>query len=198
MFSHMLVHTIDAAPENRKADTIVIPPNQYKTWQQRGAYSIQRFASGVLQNVEAAGFAVDGVDQAVLIDNGVIDGDGVGGVIGWRRWNEEADFFDAWWGVCNSGNVDQAKDADSTVEESCYRGVLQLCRGGAGEIGTQIMRAITPAAFTEFGGVSCEWSGADNHGIGFGANVYQPHEFGRIGASVLDGFIGDKREAAVE
>ena|ERR1700693_1420317 len=86
--------------------------------------SIEGWLARVFEDVEAAGFAVYGVDQVVLIDDGVIDGDGVGGVVGWRWWNEVADFFDAWRGVGDSGDIYQAKDADSSVEESCHRGVL--------------------------------------------------------------------------
>ena len=68
--------------------------------------SIERLASGVLQDVEAAGFAVDSVNQAVLIDDGVIDRDGTGGVVGGRWRNEVANFFDTWRGVGDSGDVD--------------------------------------------------------------------------------------------
>src|ERR1700730_17057315 len=100
-----------------------------------GKDSIEGWLTSVLKNVQAAGFAVDGVNQTVLTHDGVIYGDGVGGVVGWRWWNVVADFFDTRRGVCNSGNVDQTKDANSAVEESCHRAVLQLCRSRAREIG---------------------------------------------------------------
>jgi hypothetical protein len=60
------------------------------------------------------------------------------------------------------------------------------------------MRAVTAAALTQLAGVRGEWGGADNYGISFGANVHQPHEFGRIGASILNRFIRDERQAALE
>src|ERR1700730_4542022 len=100
-----------------------------------GKDSIEGWLTSVLKNVQAAGFAVDGVNQAVLIHDGVIYGDGVGGVVGWRWRNEVADFFDTRRRVCHSGKIHQAKDANSAVEESCHRAVLQLCRSRARKVG---------------------------------------------------------------
>jgi hypothetical protein len=81
---------------------------------------VEGWLADIFKDVEAAAFAVDGVDQAVFIDDGVIDGDGVRGVIGWRWGNVLADFFDAWRGAWRSW-------PGSVVEGE--RNILQFPRG---------------------------------------------------------------------
>ena len=160
---------------------------------------IQRYRAGISKNVEATGKTVISVDKTFFVHDGVIHLAGWRGIFRRCGRNVKSDFLQVWWRVSDAlGTVDDVENPDPAVKPTGYRRVFEIGGRGAGKIRVQIMRAEPAAARAEIAVVGMERSGADDHGIGFGANIEQPDQLGRILAVVLRVFVRHQRDATAE
>src|SRR5579872_6041636 len=101
---------------------------------------VQRNGTGVLQDIESAGEAVVGVNEALLVHNGVIDLCGGGGRVGRWGWRIAADLFQVSRRIRDTrGAGDDAENAHAAIEPTGDGGVFEVRGGGAWKIWMQVV-----------------------------------------------------------
>src|SRR5215467_9904711 len=113
---------------------------------------VQGLCPRIFEDVDSATDSVRGIDQTFLVDNRVIDLDGMRWISRRSGRDEEPDLPDLRRRVGNR-NVHQTIDANPGVEQCSDERVLEQQRGGTGKVGMQIVGAEPASAGTELPGI---------------------------------------------
>src|ERR1700674_145965 len=149
----------------------------YRGWRDRQSSRtdlVQRFWPRVFQNVDASADAVGRVDQPLLVDNRVVDLDGVSGIAGRSRRYKEPNLLDSRRSVRN-WHIHQTVDPNPGIEETPDECALQLGGCGTRKIRMQIMGAEPPTPRAKIASVFRERRGPDDDRVRLLAKIHQPN-----------------------
>src|SRR5215469_5257133 len=159
--------------------------------------SIERLLAGVLEDIKATGTPVRHVNQPLFVDDYMVGLNRVGWISRGGRRDKKADLFYSRRRVRNR-YIQQAINANASIEKGADKSVLQLCRCSTGKVGLEIVRTKPPAAGAQIACIFRKRSRPKNDRVGLVADIHQPDQFRSVTACFHDCFVRDRCQAAAE